>query len=510
MTTLVELKYGYDQVGNRLYRRDEKAHALNAGFDELYGYDGLNRLTSFNRGQLGSGNTSLSSGPTLSQTWSDLDPLGNWNAFTQTVQNALTQTRSHTEANEIDDISKTVGDDWPTPSYDANGNTTSFPDPRALTAELGATYDAWNRLVKLDDGSTLAEYQYDGTNRRTIKTADSVTRHYYHSDRWQVLEERTGSNTSADRQYVWGERYVDDLILRDHSSTRLYALTDALFNVVALTDDDGAVLERLAYQPYGQSEELDPDFTSYSGTNYQWEYRFTGRELDLESGLQLNRNRYLHMQLGRWMTRDPIRYVGSQWNLYEYVQGHALTERDPSGLVQIRCTCNYNLGPNDPEFKDIWVECTDKATSCCYKACAELGNLWGFDGKYSSYHSIYQIEPDKPGGLGDSCSGDWQNEGDYFDCFGCCVKKWEFWNSIAIGTGVSAIRYPKPHIKPGQHPTQSIWIPIRRKALPKCLRPPWTLNAARTLGRWSLYSLWAEGFYDLGATAACATYCSGG
>jgi len=52
MSTLVRLKHGYDRSGNRLYRRDEAARANGAGFDELYGYDGLNRLTSMSRGTL--------------------------------------------------------------------------------------------------------------------------------------------------------------------------------------------------------------------------------------------------------------------------------------------------------------------------------------------------------------------------------------------------------------------------------------------------------------------------
>src|SRR5690606_9078522 len=144
-----------------------------------------------------------------------------------------------------------------------------------------------------DDGSgglqTVAEYQYDGLGRRTIKknyTSGVLdeTRHAYFSDQWQVLEERVDSSTTADKQYVWGQRYIDDLVLRDTPSERLYALQDALFNVVALTDDAGVVRERFAYQPYGQSEELNPDFSSYSGTDYVWKYRFTGRELDLETG----------------------------------------------------------------------------------------------------------------------------------------------------------------------------------------------------------------------------------
>src|SRR5690606_21594962 len=128
-----------------------------------------------------------------------------------------------------------------------------------LESGLTATYDAWNRLVKLENGSgTVAEYEYDGLNRRTTKTTASETRHAYFSDRWQVLEERVDSSTDAERQFLWGLRYVDDLVLRDRDTDgngtldeRLYALSDALFNVVALTDDTGGVKERFAYQPYG-------------------------------------------------------------------------------------------------------------------------------------------------------------------------------------------------------------------------------------------------------------------
>jgi hypothetical protein len=37
MSTLAQLKYGYDQASNRLYRRDEVARSAGAEFDELYG-----------------------------------------------------------------------------------------------------------------------------------------------------------------------------------------------------------------------------------------------------------------------------------------------------------------------------------------------------------------------------------------------------------------------------------------------------------------------------------------
>lgn len=341
MSTLVHLQYGYDRASNRAHRLDELATKNSQHFDERYGYDGLHRLTSFDRGQLDTGGNNLTNA-TLGQTW-NLDSTGNWGQYEQTAAGAFKTIRTHSEVNEIETISTPTGTPiWNTPStYDANGNMTEFPQPKSLENGYTATYDAWNRLVKLEDSSgTVAEYEYDGLNRRTIKKkhiAGSLneTRHFYYSDQWQVLEERVDANTTANKQYVWGLRYIDDLVLRDKGTERLYALQDALFNVVALTDDTGAVKERFAYQPYGESEELNPDFTTYTSTNYVWEYRFTGRELDLHTGLQINRNRYLHLQLGRWLIRDPIGYEGSEWNLYEYVGGIPLDDVDPSGEIRL-------------------------------------------------------------------------------------------------------------------------------------------------------------------------------
>ncbi len=78
-----------------------------------------------------------------------------------------------------------------------------MPQPANLTSSFDATWDAWNRLVKLQDGSdTVAEYGYDGLNRRIIKkiydtgTLDE-TRHCYYSDQAQCLEERVDSSTDA-------------------------------------------------------------------------------------------------------------------------------------------------------------------------------------------------------------------------------------------------------------------------------------------------------------------------
>jgi YD repeat-containing protein len=123
----------------------------------------------------------------------------------------------------------------------------SIPKPTDTTGVFSAVHDAWDRLVEVKDGAnTVANYEYDGFSGRIVKetyTAGSLseTRHYYVSSAWRVLEERVGSSTSPDRQYLWGRRYVDELIFRDRDTDangtldeRLYALQDGNFNVTTI------------------------------------------------------------------------------------------------------------------------------------------------------------------------------------------------------------------------------------------------------------------------------------
>jgi hypothetical protein len=66
----------------------------------------------------------------------------------------LIQARTANTVNEITGISEAAGPAWATPAYNAPGNMTSIPQPADPTKTYTATYDAWNRLVKLVDDDT--------------------------------------------------------------------------------------------------------------------------------------------------------------------------------------------------------------------------------------------------------------------------------------------------------------------------------------------------------------------
>ena len=70
---------------------------------------------------------------------------------------------------------------------------------------------------------------------------------------------------------------------------------------------------------------------------------YTGRELDPETGLQLNRFRFYHQQLGRWGHRDPIGYSDGL-NLYEYVASRPIIQLDPSGERPVKCCRRVRVG----------------------------------------------------------------------------------------------------------------------------------------------------------------------
>ena len=208
-----------------------------------------------------------------------------------------------------------------------------MPKPSDLGNSISGKYDAWNRLVEVSDGGVLiAKFRYDGEGRRILKMFDSDSpgdpdgldtyEHLFLSGQ-QVIETREGSGATPAQaetlqpkyQNIWSPRYIDSLILRDENTdadglcddSRVYYLADANFNVTALVDTAGNVVERYLYSPYGEVTVLDNDFSSDAdgASDYNNTALYTGRTLDTPTGLMYYRARYYHAQLGRFVGRGP-------------------------------------------------------------------------------------------------------------------------------------------------------------------------------------------------------------
>jgi RHS repeat-associated protein len=342
------IQHGYDRADNRLWRKEladpSEAH------DELYFYDGLYRLKDMQRGTLSSNQTVIAP-LTLAQCWG-LDSTGNWQNFQENDTGSgswsLVQGRTANPVNEITAINNSVGAGWVTPAYDKAGHMTTMPQPASPGSSYVATYDAWNRLMTLSaGGSQVAGYQYDGLKRRTEKNLYSggvlsSTRHYFYSSAWQVIEERLGTTTTPDRQFVWGLRYIDDIVLRDRDpngigilTERLFVLQDPNWNVTAIAGTSGIVQERYGYAAYGVPTVLTPAFASRLASLWDWETRCGGCRLDKESGLYQMRHRSYHPSLGTFVSRDPLLTIINNINLYRNAENNPCSLTDPTGLASI-------------------------------------------------------------------------------------------------------------------------------------------------------------------------------
>ncbi len=332
-------QYAYDANSNVLY----KNNLLSSSQSELYhasgagnGYDSLNRLTGFARGTLSASTTGGTldtvASATHSQSWS-LDALGNWSSSTT---DGTTTSRANNSKNQI----HTVGGS--TLAYDANGNT--------LTDETGQhfTYDAWNHIVSATNaaGTPIAAYTYDAAGHRITESGGGTTTDLYLSNQWQVLEERQGGTPTA--QYVWGLGYVDSLVERDaHNATvsgsglnqRLYAQQDANYNVTAVTDSTGTVVDRWVYDPYGLATQLDAGWAA-GGSDLGWVYLHQGGRLEPATGLYYFRNRDYNTSLGCWLQSDPQVYVDGS-DVYAFVLSNPINSSDELGLASSRGTGHH-------------------------------------------------------------------------------------------------------------------------------------------------------------------------
>jgi RHS repeat-associated protein len=301
-------QYSYDRDSNRTSR----TNVVNTSFNESYSYDNLNQLTNFTRGA-------------HTIAWS-LDSLGNFSSTTtdggSAVNNTFNRQNEETAAGSS------------TLAFDNNGNLTTDDQGHTLV------YDAWNRLVAVKNGgTTLTSYKYDALGRKIVENPGTVNDLYY-SDQWQVLEERLGGVTTATIQYVWSPVYVDALIERDKSTQnngtldeRLYVQQDANWNVTALINTSGTVVERYVYDPYGKPTFLNASWGTIGSSAKGWIYLHQGGRYDTTSLLYNFRMRHYSPTLGRWIQVDPIRFLAGDLNLYRSVGNNPVRYVDPVGLI---------------------------------------------------------------------------------------------------------------------------------------------------------------------------------
>lgn len=309
---IANVQMTYDAVGNMLSKKD----MLRPTKSEVYGYDAMNRLTSFKQGEI---TTGVEIPNPLKQVQFSLDALGN--RTTMTVNGVTTNYTT----NNMNAYTAIAGGQNITPQYDNNGNMTS-------DGTHTYQYNYNNRLISVDNGAT-ATYKYDALNRRiqkvVVEPVEKAINYYYSGN--QVIEERDAANTVT-ATYVFGKA-VDDVLQMKRGSNTYYYHKNHLGSVVALTNANGSLVERYEYDPYGQPSFFDANDNALTQSGVGNAILFTGRDYDYETGLYYYRARTMHPGLGRFMQHDPKMYVDGL-NLYNYVGSMPIIYGDPFGLTK--------------------------------------------------------------------------------------------------------------------------------------------------------------------------------
>lgn len=282
--TSFSVAYGYDAAGNVTGITDR----LDASRSQTFMYDELNRLKEAQSGAYG----------TLAYSY---DEIGNIVSKEGVIY--AYDPRVGVKPHAVVSTS-----DGRTFSYDANGNTISDGIRTFI-------YDDENRPTAITAGNRTTQFVYDGTGKRVKKSGPNGTTTYVGG----VLE-CTGK--ACGKYIMSGETRI---ALRTGLDVKYYH-ADHLGSTAAISDRSGAVLEAVAYYPYGA--------TRTDTGRVRMNHKFTGQELDSETDLYFYGARYYDPQLGKFITPDSLVVDGTnpqELNRYAYALNNPLRYTDPTG-----------------------------------------------------------------------------------------------------------------------------------------------------------------------------------
>ena len=316
-STFVEFTYGYNSGSANNGNIVSWSANNQQYFGRTYSYDSLNRLSTMSDG--------ASSQPCRGLTWT----YDAWGNRTDQTVTAGTCNTFHNSVNTNNQFSSSPY------QYDAAGNMTH-------DASHSYAYDAENRLISLDGGST-AIYAYDAEGNRVLRTMGSTVVEYIVNPSGQVIHELNGSTGTFNAHYI---RVGDQLVAEMANSTTYFVHADHLGSTRLVTNMSEGTAENMDYLPFGEQ------IAGGSLTTH----KFTGDERDSESTLDHTQFRQYSSSLGRWMTPDPAGLAvvdlnnPQSWNRYSYVTNDPLDFVDPSGLFL--CSSSF-CPPPPPDPPDV-------------------------------------------------------------------------------------------------------------------------------------------------------------
>ena len=218
------------------------------------------------------------------------------------------------------------------------------------------TWNSRNQLVSTIDSNYSTSYVYGQDGQRSNKyTQGSET--LYFNKMWTLHTDNGNSvygGQYAKNVYLGETRIVTKLARADQKTAheemykQYYYHSDHLGSATMISDWEGKEYQRIEYTPYGETW---VEKTNNSGSEFL-PYKFTGKEVDQETGLYYYGARYLDPKYSMWISTDPA--------LGEYVpemgKGNAKDSGSLPGMGGVYNHINFHLyhyaGNNPVRFVD--------------------------------------------------------------------------------------------------------------------------------------------------------------
>ena len=222
--------------------------------------------------------------------------------------------------------------------YDDNGNRCAmFTLNGSEKGHSLYNYDAKNRMISAEG----IFFKYDVNDYRIRKVKPDNTIHYLlEGEHLEAMYDQGGKIIAKFLRGVIIDEVVSGYFYDEIGKKTNYTFHhDHQRSVVALTDRRGNIVENTMYGPFGE------EYESSGGTENILKY--TGREIDKETGLYYHRKRYRDLDIGTFISEDPIGFEGGI-NLYAYAGNNPINFTDPMGLEPPE-----NVPPNIDYLKNI-------------------------------------------------------------------------------------------------------------------------------------------------------------
>ncbi|WP_114325998.1 RHS repeat-associated core domain-containing protein [Candidatus Colwellia aromaticivorans] len=203
--------------------------------------------------------------------------------------------------------------------YDANGALTTITD-NGETKQF--SYDLAGNLLNATVNGKTIDYIIDGKNRRVGKKVNGILQQrFLYQDQLNPIAELDKDNNVVSRFIYGSKAFVPDYMVKDGKTYRV--ISDYLGSPrLIINTSDGTIAQRLDYDVWGNIIlDTNPGFQVFG---------FAGGLYDQHTKLTRFGARDYDAEIGRWTTKDPIRFDGGV-NLYGYVGSDPVNGIDPEG-----------------------------------------------------------------------------------------------------------------------------------------------------------------------------------